>query len=518
MPTDYAALAEQARREASGLLTPGNVDLTTRPRVKNPDGSISTVRSMSVNIDGKEVLIPTVVGNRVVSDAEAIANYKRTGQHLGMFDTPEHATAFAQQLHESEAQKLKAPAVDYAALAAKARGETAAAPAAAPTTPGRTWTDTAVDLLPAAGGVVGGVVGSLGGSVLGMGVGGVPGAVGGATLGGGAGEAAKQLVNRMRGASAPASAGEAATQIGVQGGVQGAGELVGAGLVGAAGKASPWLMNRALNLTDRLSREFPQLSSTMIEKALTVTQGGLAQARQLLSTAKSEANAALQTAHAAGATVPITAATDGLHTTLAKVMQSADVEGGLATLASVERKIGAGRAAALTPMEADALKTSLQTQSKALYLASKMGQGPPNVTIKAHALADMAASLNNAIGDVTTKAGAAGYRAANADAAEAIGAVRGITKGIRPGANLYQAMVRPGVGAVLGGVGGAEVGGTKGAALGALTVGALTSPAGMSRAAIALSKPGVKIILRGAPKLAAAVASYLANPTPEEGQ
>lgn len=87
-------------------LVAGNIDLSNRPKVKNEDGSISTVRSLGVNIDGKEVLIPTVVGNRVVSDDEAIKEYKRTGKHLGIFATPEDSTAFAQQLHENEAKKL----------------------------------------------------------------------------------------------------------------------------------------------------------------------------------------------------------------------------------------------------------------------------------------------------------------------------------------------------------------------------------------------------------------------------
>jgi hypothetical protein len=255
----------------------------------------------------------------------------------------------------------------------------------------------------------------------------------------------------------------------------------------------------------------------MIDNALTVTKGGLDQSRTLLRAAKANADAALTTAHAAGATVPITAATDGLTQTVAKVMNGDDIEGGLATLATVERKIAAGRAADLTPIEADALKRTLQTESKSLYLAQKMGAGRPNVTVKAQALADMAASLNQSIGDVTTAAGAPGYRAANADAAEMIGAVRGITKGIRPGANLYQAMVRPGVGAVLGGVGGSEVGGAKGAAAGAVIGGALTSPAGMSRLAIALAKPGVQIILRQSPRLAAAVASFM-TPSDQETQ
>lgn len=90
----------------AGLLEPGNIDLSNRPHVRNADGTVSTVRSISANFNGREVLIPTVVGNRVVSNQEAIDAYKRTGQHLGIFDTPDHADTFAQTLHESEAAKL----------------------------------------------------------------------------------------------------------------------------------------------------------------------------------------------------------------------------------------------------------------------------------------------------------------------------------------------------------------------------------------------------------------------------
>jgi hypothetical protein len=89
---------------------PGNIDLTKRPRVKNPDGSISTVRSMGVNIDGREVLIPTVhPEGRIMSDEEAIAHYRQTGQHLGMFDTPAESDAYAQQLHEDQAKLYAQP-------------------------------------------------------------------------------------------------------------------------------------------------------------------------------------------------------------------------------------------------------------------------------------------------------------------------------------------------------------------------------------------------------------------------
>lgn len=97
--------------QAGAPLEAGNIDLSTRPRVRNADGSTSTVRSMSFEQDGKEILVPTVVNGKVVSDAEAIANYKKTGQHLGIFATTADATAFAQQLHEREARKLELPPV-----------------------------------------------------------------------------------------------------------------------------------------------------------------------------------------------------------------------------------------------------------------------------------------------------------------------------------------------------------------------------------------------------------------------
>jgi N12 class adenine-specific DNA methylase len=92
-----------------GPLVPGNIDLFTRPAVKNPDGTSSTVRSMSFEENGKEILIPTVVGTRVVSDDEAIAHYRRTGQHLGIFATPDDATAYGSQLHDDYAAGKYAP-------------------------------------------------------------------------------------------------------------------------------------------------------------------------------------------------------------------------------------------------------------------------------------------------------------------------------------------------------------------------------------------------------------------------
>lgn len=83
--------------------TQGNIDLNSRPQVINPDKSISTVRSITVTDDnGKAILLPTVVGNKVVSNDEAIDHYKKTGEHLGVFSNETLANAYAIFLHHQQ--------------------------------------------------------------------------------------------------------------------------------------------------------------------------------------------------------------------------------------------------------------------------------------------------------------------------------------------------------------------------------------------------------------------------------
>lgn len=89
--------------EGRGARVPGTLDMS-RPSVQMPDGSAATVRSASFGTDDGEVLLPTISPDgREWTDDEAFDAYLSGGGHLGIYDTPEAATAAAESIHESEA-------------------------------------------------------------------------------------------------------------------------------------------------------------------------------------------------------------------------------------------------------------------------------------------------------------------------------------------------------------------------------------------------------------------------------
>jgi hypothetical protein len=108
------AVPDPQKRTRWGLER-GNVDLNDRPSVKNSDGTISTVRSASSNIGGKEVLYPTVAdpeagtfgtsrskNPRVIRSRDAAKISQKTGQHLGKFRTVQQADQYAEALHKMQ--------------------------------------------------------------------------------------------------------------------------------------------------------------------------------------------------------------------------------------------------------------------------------------------------------------------------------------------------------------------------------------------------------------------------------
>jgi hypothetical protein len=98
-------LKEELYRYTEGqLYGAGNIDLNHRKVVQNDDGSISTERSFSFwdEHEGKEILIPTVVNGRILSEDEAIEYYYNTGKYLGKFTTIEEAEEYAEMLHERQ--------------------------------------------------------------------------------------------------------------------------------------------------------------------------------------------------------------------------------------------------------------------------------------------------------------------------------------------------------------------------------------------------------------------------------
>lgn len=111
-------LAEAGKKEAEkpvaadlagslGVYGRGNIDLYDRPVLKNEDGSISTVESMSFLENGLEVLIPKIArglnGEAVrLSEEEAIKRYRQTGEYLGKFRNASQANSYAESLHRQQ--------------------------------------------------------------------------------------------------------------------------------------------------------------------------------------------------------------------------------------------------------------------------------------------------------------------------------------------------------------------------------------------------------------------------------
>jgi hypothetical protein len=111
------------RRMPNGgsVLSMGDYDRTTAPKKGNyllPDinrpgyidseGARRTEYKIGVNIDGKETLLPTVVGGKQLTEDEAINRYYKTGLNMGKFNTPQEAE-YASRLRTAKYNMLENP-------------------------------------------------------------------------------------------------------------------------------------------------------------------------------------------------------------------------------------------------------------------------------------------------------------------------------------------------------------------------------------------------------------------------
>lgn len=106
-PAPTSQRQKERYNQEIGQYGAGNIDLYNRPQYRNADGSISTVDSTSFNIQGKEVLLPSVwmkdgKAYRSSDGGEILQHFYDTGEFLGVFDTVDAANSYAEKLHDAQ--------------------------------------------------------------------------------------------------------------------------------------------------------------------------------------------------------------------------------------------------------------------------------------------------------------------------------------------------------------------------------------------------------------------------------
>lgn len=115
------ALRDAAQETAVDIRELGNIDLTSRPLVRSVEGFYMTVKSMSFEESGQQILVPLIgAEGKLLSNLEAIQRFHETGQHLGIFGDIASANAYAQSLHEQQ-EEFYADAISAAQAFDKVR-------------------------------------------------------------------------------------------------------------------------------------------------------------------------------------------------------------------------------------------------------------------------------------------------------------------------------------------------------------------------------------------------------------
>jgi hypothetical protein len=346
-----------------------------------------------------------------------------------------------------------------------------------PTTPERTWTDTAVDALPTIGGALGGLAGGVGGSVFGMGVGAVPGAIGGAAVGGAGGEGLRQSINAMRGKGALLTPGAALAGIGTEGAIQGAAEGAGIGVGKLLTSVAKQAYRGALRPSAAIRSKAPDVVERgLADRAFVGSRSAKEKAFAGVKASKAEADAAV--AAQSGAS-PITSR-ETRQALLPEVDRAKrEVAAGLPDVrrAIAERAKTIPKSATL--QEGHAIARTLNDAADPAFKAANRGGAP--VSLEHRLNKDLATAYSGAV-----KARVPGLAAINKTTADRMGLARA----------LKDAAERPSVLAniVASGAGAGEFfrsGGDPGNALAtALAIKGVSSPRTLSAGAIGLNELG----------------------------
>ena len=94
---------EALDREVGGEFGRGNISLNDRPVQMHDNGKdYSSLESITVEFDGKHVLLPTIHDGKLVSEEEAMNHYRKTGRHLGIFASSKEASEHAVKLERRQ--------------------------------------------------------------------------------------------------------------------------------------------------------------------------------------------------------------------------------------------------------------------------------------------------------------------------------------------------------------------------------------------------------------------------------
>ena len=139
-------IGPQKGRPVPGMITGGNVDVNHRPQIRNADGTVSSIFSMTIPVDTSGnpwkgdyekapayALVPSIANGKFLTpdgkipnqkDKKAIgqledaatAYYGKTKQHLGIFKTSEAADKYASATHawvnDGSARQVFAPSYE----------------------------------------------------------------------------------------------------------------------------------------------------------------------------------------------------------------------------------------------------------------------------------------------------------------------------------------------------------------------------------------------------------------------